>query len=501
MPHLFAASLTSLILLACATPGTGGAVAPAPVPGAPHRAVAAPPPGEPHRAPAARAPAPGEPPRATARPAPAPRAPRDDASDGDAATPPVRILHCGTLLAVPGEAPRRQVSLVVRDGEVADVRDGYLEALPGDDAPVEIVDLRELFVLPGLIDCHTHLLGQSVPVEERIRRRLQETEAHAAIDGVVYAERTLAAGFTTVRNVGSFGSTGLALRDRIASGMIPGPRMLVSGPAVTVTGGHGDWTNAISPALRPELGPEMMTADGPAEVRKAVRARVREGVDLIKITATGGVLSMTAAGVDQQFFEDELAAIVEAAHRMGRKVAAHAHGADGIKAALRAGVDSIEHGTYLDDEAIALFVETGAYLVPTIHAGEYVAEKAKEEGYYPPEIREKAAAVGPVLQGALGRAYEGGVRIAFGTDVGVGDHGTNALELEYMVEAGIPPEHCLVTATIHAADLCGLSDRLGTLEPGKWADVIAVRGDPLADVGVLRDVRFVMKEGVIPDDA
>ncbi|MEM7309764.1 MAG: amidohydrolase family protein [Planctomycetota bacterium] len=410
---------------------------------------------------------------------------------------PIRVLHCGTLLAVPGEAARSEVSLVVRAGRVARVIDGFVEELRGVEQPLEIVDLREYTVLPGLIDCHTHLTGQSVPLPERIRRTLSETEAHAAIDGVVYAERTLMAGFTTARNVGSRGSTGLALRDRIESGMIPGPRLLVSGPSVTVTGGHGDWTNSVSPVLRPERGPETMTADGPAEVRKAVRARIREGVDLIKITATGGVLSMTAAGVDQQFFEDELAAIVEAARRMGRKVAAHAHGADGIKAALRAGVSSIEHGTYLDDEAIALFVETGAYLVPTIHAGKYVAEMAEVEGYYPPEIRAKASTVGPVMQGALGRAFSGGVRIAFGTDVGVGDHGTNALEFVYMEEAGIPPVDCLISATLNAADLCGLGDQIGTLEAGKWADAIAVQGDPQEDLTTLQRVEFVMKEGTI----
>lgn len=409
----------------------------------------------------------------------------------------VRLLHCGSLLAVPGEAPRQNVTLVVRAGRVAEVVEGFVSSIEGVEGPLEVIDLSDRFVLPGLIDCHTHLTGQSVPVAERIRRTLSETEAHAAIDGVVYAERTLMAGFTTVRNVGSGGSTGLALRDRIASGMIPGPRMLVSGPSVTVTGGHGDWTNSISPVLRPERGPETMTADGPAEVRKAVRARIREGVDLIKITATGGVLSMTAAGVDQQFFDDELESIVEAANRMGRKVAAHAHGADGIKAALRAGVASIEHGTYLDDEAIALFNETGAYLVPTIHAGKYVSEKAQVPGYYPPAIEAKASAVGPVMQGALGRAYDGGVRIAFGTDVGVGEHGTNALEFVYMFEAGIPTEDCLISATINAADLCGISDQVGTLEPGMWADVIAVDGNPLADLSVLQDVRFVMKEGTV----
>ena len=405
-------------------------------------------------------------------------------------TDEVVVVLCGELLAVPGEDPIPNASLVIRNG--------VIESVGTDDTRIEgaeLVDLRDHFVLPGLIDCHTHLTGESVPVAERIRRQMSETEAHAAIDGVVYAERTLLAGFTTVRNVGSSGSTGLALRDRIEAGMIPGPRMLVSGPAVSVTGGHGDWTNSLSPVLRPSQGPETATSDGPAEVRKAVRSRIREGVDLIKITATGGVLSMTAAGVNQQFFEDELEAIVEAANRMGRKVAAHAHGADGIKAALRAGVSSIEHGTYLDDEAIELFLETGAYLVPTIHAGKYVEEKARIADYYPPEIQEKAAAVGPVIQGAFGRAHAKGVRVAFGTDVGVGAHGTNALEFVYMAEAGMSPADCLVTATIHAADLCGILDTVGTLEEGKQADLIAVSGDPLTDVRVLQDVQFVMKGG------
>tara|TARA_R110000782_G_scaffold19101_2_gene51979 strand:- start:5160 stop:6500 length:1341 start_codon:yes stop_codon:yes gene_type:complete len=425
-------------------------------------------------------------------------APPSLAAPASAETGPT-VLHIGTLYAVPGEAPIRQATVVVVGDTIDRVLDGYRDPADLFDPGVEsrTIDLKDRFVVPGLMDCHTHLTGQSVPVGERMRRQMQESEAYAAIDGVVYAHRTLMAGFTTVRNVGSGGQTGLALRDRINQGMIPGPRMLVSGPSVTVTGGHGDGTNSLSPALRPDQGPETAPADGPAEVRRAVRARVREGVDLIKITATGGVLSMTAAGVDQQFFDDELESIVEAARMMGRKVAAHAHGANGINAALRAGVDSIEHGTYLDDESIELFIQTGAYLVPTIHAGKYVEEKAKEDGYYPMAIRSKAAAVGPVIQGAFGRAHKAGVKVAFGTDVGVGNHGTNALEFVYMHEAGMSPEDCLKTATINAADLIGVSDKLGTIESGKLADLVGLDSDPMQDVTAYQRVVFVMKDGSV----
>ncbi|MEO1006957.1 MAG: amidohydrolase family protein [Planctomycetota bacterium] len=402
-------------------------------------------------------------------------------------------VYCGQLLAVPGEAPLGASTVIILDGVIESVREGTVR--PTDGAAE--VDLSDRFVLPGLFDCHTHITGQSVPVGERIRRAMQETYEYAAIDGTVYAEKTLMAGFTSIRNVGSGGRTALALRDRINAGMVVGPRMLCSGPAVSVTGGHGDWTNSFSPVLRPDQGPETGPSDGPAEVRKAVRARIREGVDLIKITATGGVLSYTGTGVNQQFFQDELDAIVEAAHRMGRKVAAHAHGADGVKAALRAGVDSIEHGTYTDDEAIALFLETGAYLVPTIHAGKFVAEKAEQEGYYPPAIRIKASRVGPEIQAMFARAHEAGVKIAFGTDVGVGAHGTNALEFVYMTEVGMSNADAIKSATVNAADLCGVLDTLGTIEPGKHADLIATASSPLADITELQRVRFVMKGGVV----
>ncbi|MFG0300292.1 MAG: amidohydrolase family protein [Phycisphaerales bacterium JB047] len=408
------------------------------------------------------------------------------------------LIHCGHLIAVPGQPTQSKMTIVVIDDRIDRVIAGYAQPENlGFDENTTVIDLTEHWVVPGLIDCHTHLTGQIKPALERMRSRMQEGEAHAAIDAVANAHKTLMAGFTTVRNVGSPGSVGLALRDRINQGVVPGPRMFVSGPPVSVTGGHGDPTNSLSPALRPDLDDQLAPADGPYEARKAVRARIREGVDLIKITATGGVLSPTAAGVEQQFFVDELESIVQAARTMGRKVAAHAHGTNGINAALRAGVDSIEHGTYLDDESIDLFKKTGAYLVPTIHAGKFVEEKAKVDGYFPPSIRDKAAAVGPLIQDSFARAYNAGVNIAFGTDVGVGAHGTNALEFIYMHEAGMTPEDCLISATINAAKLIGAQDQLGTLESGKYADLIALPRDPMADVTAYQDVMFVMKGGEV----
>lgn len=416
-----------------------------------------------------------------------------------AAAEPPAVLHVGTLYAVPGEDPIHRATVVVVDGKFNRVEHGYIDAwqLFGEGNDARVIDLRDRYVVPGLIDCHTHLTGQSLPAFERMRRLMQETEAYAAIDGVVYARTTLMAGFTTVRNVGSLGSTGLALRDRIAQGVVPGPRVFESGPALGVTGGHADWTNSLSPVMRPDEGPETAPADGPAEARKAVRARVRDGSDLIKITVTGGVVSATAAGLDQQFFDDELEAIVETARMMGRRVAAHAHGADGIKAALRAGVHSIEHGSYLDDEAIELFKQTGTYLVPTIHAGMFVMEKADDPSFFPPSVRDKAAEVGPLIQGAFGRAYKAGVKIAFGTDVGVGRHGTNAREFVYMHEAGMTLEDCLKSATLNAADLIGVADQLGSVEAGKLADLVALDSDPMTDVTAYQRVVFVMKDGVV----
>lgn len=412
--------------------------------------------------------------------------------------PPLLILRCGRLLAVPGEAPLEGATVVVSPwGKILAVDAGFPDVFtyiqPG--TPGQEIDLKDKFVLPGLIDCHTHITGQYS--QDARLRGVTESDADAALNGVIYAERTLMAGFTTIRNVGSSGDAAFALRDAIEAGKLPGPRILEAGESISPTGGHSDGTLGYREDLFEVPGPMRGIADGADACRAAVRSQVKRGADLIKLTASGGVLSNTAAGLEQQFFDDELKAIVETAHLLGRKVAAHAHGVTGINAALRAGVDSIEHGTYLDDESIRLFKKSGAYYVPTVHAGKFVGERAEEEGYFPAPVRHKAAMVGPQIQDALRRAYEGGVKIAFGTDCGVGEHGTNGLEFQYMHEAGMPMAACIVAATTSAADLCGLSDEIGTIEVGKAADIIAVRGDPLAAPEPLRDVVFVMKAGTV----
>lgn len=418
---------------------------------------------------------------------------------GAAATADTTLVHCGSLLAIPGSAPTRQATLVVRDGKVAEVRSGFATPSQVGDAGATVIDLSGLFVMPGMIDCHVHLTGEMSP-DSRLRA-VEDTDADSALKGVAYARRTLDAGFTTVRDVGASGDAIFALRDAINAGQIVGPRILAAGEAITPTGGHGDGTHGYREDLFDYPTPFIGVADGPYEARKAVRHQVKRGADVIKLTATGGVLSATAAGTGQQFFDDELEAIVETAHSLGRRVAAHAHGADGIKAALRAGVDSIEHGSFLDDEAITLFKQRGAYLVPTVFAGETVTELAKRDGYFVPAVRAKALAVGPVMLGALGKAYKAGVKIAFGTDCGVGPHGQNGRELELMAQAGMSNADVIRAATVVAAELCGLENQVGSLEPGKAADFIAVRGSPLDDISTLRDVKVVARNGAIVKDA
>ena len=408
------------------------------------------------------------------------------------------VLHVGALLTRPPEAPLSEVTVVIKRGRIAEILPEYTEAarLPGAaNANIEIVDLTDHFVMPGLIDAHTHISSE-YSAEARLRR-VQESDADQAIRGVGYARKTLLAGFTTVRNVGSSGDAAFALRDAIARGDVPGPRMLVAGESITPTGGHSDGTLGYREDLFGIPGAVEGVGDGVAGVRRAVRTQVKRGADLIKLTATGGVLSNTASGTEQQFFNDELRAIVETGHLLGRKVAAHAHGTRGINAALRAGVDSIDHGTYLDEESIRLFLETGAFLVPTVIAGKTVEERARIAGYFSPSVREKALQVGPQIQDALRRAHRGGVRIAFGTDSGVSAHGENAREFAYMVEAGMTEMEVITAATVNAGELLGLSAEIGTIEPGKAADLVATKRTPLIDVTELQRIVFVMKDGVI----
>ena len=309
-----------------------------------------------------------------------------------------------------------------------------------------------------------------------------------------YAKRTLEAGFTTIRNVGADGGADVALKRAINDGVVPGPRIWTARTTLSITGGHGD-----QGGLRPDLWVAPTWIDGIVdsadEARKAVRYQHKYGADLIKITATGGVLSIGDSGDAQQFTDAELAAIVESAHLLGMKVAAHAHGKQGIDSAIRAGVDSIEHGTYGDAESFALYKKHGTWLVPTILAGKTVAELALKPGHFHPTVQEKAARIGPLIQDMFKRAYTAGVKVAFGTDSGVSTHGENAREFGYMVEAGMPAIEAILSATRNAADLVGASDRIGSIQAGRFADVVAVAGNPLTDITELRRVTFVMKGG------
>jgi imidazolonepropionase-like amidohydrolase len=399
------------------------------------------------------------------------------------------LIHAGALLDVQSGAVRRQVSIAVRDGKIAAITDGFARPRAGET----VLDLRQYTVLPGLMDMHTHLTSEHSA--QSYTEEFFMDPADYALRSTVYARRTLLAGFTTVRDLGDSDNVSLALRDAIAKGWVVGPRMFTAGKSIATTGGHGDPSNGVNQKLTGNPGPADGVINGPGDARQAVRQRYKDGVDLIKITATGGVLSLAGSGQNPQFVAEELEALVTAAHDYGFSVAAHAHGAEGMKRAIEAGVDSIEHGTYMTDEIMALMKQRGTYYVPTISAGKWVAAKSAEAGYFPEVVRPKAAAIGPQIADTFARAYRAGVKIAFGTDSGVSAHGDNARELVYMVEGGMPPLVALQAATVEAAKLLRVQDRLGSIEPGKIADVIAVRGDPLQDIEVMLDVPFVMKDG------
>jgi imidazolonepropionase-like amidohydrolase len=401
------------------------------------------------------------------------------------------VIHAGSLLATPGEAPKRGQSVWIADGKIKSVTAGFIDPPPG----ARLIDLKNKFVLPGLIDCHVHLTGQ-LGADSRLRL-VEDSDPKIALDAAHRAQVTLAAGFTTVRDLGARPPDVIyALRAAIVEGKVPGPRVLCVGAILSPTGGHGQiygYRGDVCACLQSNIG----VCDGIDACRRAVRAQVAQGADAIKFVATGGVLSNIRAGIDQQFTDDEIKTIIETAHRLGRRVSAHAHGAAGINAALAAGVDSIEHGSFLDDRSIELFLRHNAFHTPTIIAGMTVLEMARRAiAVLTPAQAEKAMQVGEHIKQALARSYQAGVRIAFGTDMGVGQHGQNAREFALMVEAGMTSGDAIKAATVSAAELLDIADVAGTLAPGKAADIIAVDGDPLGDVTELERVTFVMARGV-----
>lgn len=401
------------------------------------------------------------------------------------------IIHAGRLIDGRNEEPRLKMTIVIDEGRIAQLIEGYKPPEEGDT----LIDLTQHTVMPGLMDMHTHL--QSQHSKETYTERFFMDQAEYALRSTVHARRTLMAGFTTVRDLGDNGVNSIALRKAIKEGWIPGPRIFTAGKSLATTGGHADPTNALRGDYRRDPGPLEGVINGADDARKAVRQRYKDGADLIKLTATGGVLSLAANGQNPQFTDEELRAVVTTAHDYGMIVAVHAHGTEGIKRAILAGVDSIEHGTFMTDETIALMKEKGTWWVPTILAGEWVAEKAKDPDYFPAIVRPKAAAIGPVIQATFKKAYAAGVKIAFGTDTGVSPHGENAREFELMVAGGMPAMEAIQCATLRAAQLLKIEDRLGTIEPKKTADLVAVVGNPLEDIRLMRKISFVMKEGTV----
>ncbi|MEH6416049.1 metal-dependent hydrolase family protein [Pseudomonas sp. CGJS7] len=399
-------------------------------------------------------------------------------------------LQCGRLFDARSGKVLSARTVVVREGKIESVLEGQAQA-PG----ARVVDLSQHTCSPGWTDLHVHLGSQSSPQSYSEGFRLDEVDF--AFRAVGYAKKTLQAGFTSVRDLG--GEVSPHLRDAVNAGLVEGPRIWAAGKSIATTGGHADPTNGYNDALSHLIGPP-----GPTEgvinsiddARQAVRQRYKEGSDVIKITATGGVLSYAKSGDAPQFTVEEVKAIVDTAHDYGYRVAAHAHGTEGMKRAVLGGVTSIEHGTYMSDEVISLMKQKGTWYVPTIYAGRFVADKAKIDGYFPDVVRPKAARIGAQIQNTAAKAYKNGVKIAFGTDMGVGPHGDNAREFLYMVEAGIPAATALQAATIRAAEVLGVDDQ-GVIETGKRADIVAVKGNPVDDINVVMNVDFVMKDGQV----
>lgn len=409
----------------------------------------------------------------------------------------VTLIQAGRLLDRPGHAPRGPSTLVVRDGLILEVREGFVDAAAFPGATV--IDQRDRFVLPGLIDTHVHLVSDIAGEAWLVAEVTENLPVHA-YRAAENASKTLMAGFTTVRNLGDGGGVTLALRDATASHALPGPRILDAGNSISTTSGHMDGRLGFNDDLR-EAMPHDNVCNGPESCREAVRIQVGRGADVIKIATTGGVNSRIGRGVGAQMFEDEARALIDTAHLYGLKVAVHAHGAEGVNLALRLGADSIEHGTIFDEETLRLFRQSGAYYVPTLSTvNGYLERLAADPHAYPPDVLAKIQWRISITGQSLERAVPAGVRIAFGTDAGVSKHGRNADEFLLMVRHGMTPMGAIEAATVNAADLLGLSTEIGTLEPGKRADVIAVAGDPLTDVTALTTVDFVMRDGRVYRD-
>jgi imidazolonepropionase-like amidohydrolase len=404
-------------------------------------------------------------------------------------TPKTTYIHAGALLATPGEAPRGNSTIIVRGERIAEVRDGFAQPEVG----AALVDLRDKYVLPGLIDMHVHFYSTGFPLQARLNAAGRDLE-DGFVDAVKAARQTLDAGFTTVRDLGGEPRGVRALRDAIARGEIAGPTIVNAGEMISVTAGHGDANGLKREYAHAERASSSAICNGADDCRRATRDQIFMGAEVIKFAASGGVGSNIAGGLEAQMTLEEMKAIVDTAHSFGRKATAHAHGKLGIDLALKAGVDSIEHASFIDDETIRLFKQTGAYLVPTMHAFESVIRQGRA-GERPAASAAKAEEVAKVVKESHRRAFAGGVKVAFGTDSGVGPHGTNGLEFGYMTAAGMAPARAIRTATIDAATLLGQADRLGTIAPGKEADIIAVAGDPIQDVKRLERVDFVMANG------
>ncbi len=400
------------------------------------------------------------------------------------------ILHAGQLIDGVSNRVAQEQSIIVVDGKIASIEKGYV-AGNGDD---EVIDLKAYTLSPGLIDMHVHVEGETSP--DRYLKRFTDNPADVAFSSTVYMKKTLMSGFTTVRDMGGSG-VNVSLRNAINRGKVVGPRILTAEKALAITGGHADPTNGYRRDLMGDPGPKEGVVNSIEDAKKAVRWRYKNGADWIKITATGGVLSVSKDGLGPHFQEDEIAAIVTAARDLGYSVAAHAHGAEGMKRAVRAGVKTIEHGTMMDEETMDLMIARNCYLIPTISAGEYVMGLAKQPGYFPPVVAEKAAAIGPLIKGTVRKAYEKGVPMGFGTDAAVFPHGDNWKELVYLNEAGVPPMEAIKMATSINAQILEMEDQIGSIQEGLSADIIAIDGDPLEDLNAYGRVQFVMKAGVI----